>query len=62
MNENIKEYLKAIEAQNNNSLHFDIESYLSYKSNILKAVLELFEDKDAQVVLQNLKEEVIRCT
>lgn len=62
MNENIKEYLKAIEAQNNNALHFDIESYLSYKSNILKAVLELFEDKDAQVVLQNLKEEVIRCT
>jgi len=52
MNENIKEYIKAIEAQNNNALHFDIESYLSYKNSILNAVLELFKDKNYDEVLQ----------
>lgn len=62
MDKKIKEYLKAIEAQNNNALHFDIESYLSYKSSILKAVLELFEDKNVNEVLQDLKNEVSRCT
>lgn len=60
MNENIKEYLKLIEAQNNNTLHFDIESYLSYKDSILNAVLKLFENKDADKVLQNLKDEIRR--
>lgn len=62
MNKNIKDYLKAIEAQNNNALHFDIESYLFYKSSILNAVLELFKNQDANEVLRNIKEEVIRCT
>lgn len=60
MNQNIKDYLKAIEAQNNNTLHFDIESYLSYKDSILSAVLKLFENKDTDKVLQNLKDEIRR--
>lgn len=46
MNENIKEFLIAIEAQNS----FDIESYLRYKHSLLKAVLELFSGDDADEV------------
>ncbi len=58
MNENIKEFIKAIEAQNNNALHFDIESYLSYKNSILDAVIQLFEKNKADEVIQELKDEV----
>lgn len=61
MNENIKEYLKAIEAQNSNSLYFDVESYLRYKHSLLKAVLELFSGDDADEVLKALKDECNRC-
>ena len=60
MNENTKEFIKAIEAQNNNAIHFDIESYLSYKSSILNAVIQLFENKSADEVLQDLKGELNR--
>lgn len=60
MNENIKEYIKAIEAQNNNALHFDIESYLSYKNSILNAVIQLLENRSADEVLQDLKDEISR--
>ena len=62
MNKNLKEYLKAIEAQNSNSLYFDVESYLRYKHSLLKAVLELFNgNNDADAVLKALKEECERC-
>jgi hypothetical protein len=60
MNQDIKTYIQAIETQNNNALHFDIESYLSYKNSILNAVLVLFENKSADEILQALKDEVKR--
>jgi len=60
MNQDIKKYIQAIESQNNNALHFDIESYLSYKESILNAVLELFKNKNADEVLQLIQEEVSR--
>ena len=60
MNQDIKTYIKAIEAQNNNAIHFDIESYLSYRNSILNAVLELFKDKNADEVLQLIQDEVNR--
>ena len=57
MKKNIQEFLKLVEAQNNN-LSFDIESYVNYKDSILDAVLKLFKDKNYDEVIQQIQDEV----
>ena len=58
MNEHLKAYIKAIEAQNSDALYYGIESYLSYKQSLLIAVLELFKDKNSDEVLKLIQDEV----
>jgi hypothetical protein len=43
MRKNIQEFIKLIEAQNN-SISFDVDSYVNYKDSVLSAVLVLFKD------------------
>ena len=57
MKKNIQEFLKSVEKQNN-SLNFDIDSYVNYKDSILNAVLLLFKEKNYDEVVQQIKDEV----
>lgn len=57
MKKNIQEFLSLVEAQNN-SLNFDIDSYVNYKDSILNAVLHLFKNKNYDEVIQQMKDEV----
>ena len=59
MKENIKKFIQDIETQNN-IISFDVDSCLEYKNSILVAVMQLFENKNADEVLQDVKEEFAR--
>ncbi len=57
MRKNIQEFIKLIEAQNN-SISFDVDSYVNYKDSVLSAVLVLFKDKNYDEVIQQIQDEV----
>ncbi len=57
MKKNIQEFLKLVEAQNN-SISFDVDSYVNYKDSVLSAVLVLFKDKNYDEVIQQIQDEV----
>jgi hypothetical protein len=57
MKKNIQEFISLVEAQNN-SLNFDVDSYINYKDSILNAVLVLFKDKNYDEILNSIQDEV----
>ena len=59
MKKNIQEFLKSVEEQNN-SIGFDIDSYINYKDSVLNAVLHLLKDKNYDEVIQQIQDEVKR--
>jgi len=57
MRKNIQEFIQLIETQNN-SISFDVDSYVNYKDSVLSAVLVLFKDKNYDEVIKQIQEEI----